>query len=929
MISNADPSPSGPIVADDDMSRRTESERNAIRISPSAGQPERERSDHQETLGLKTRLATELQERIRDESERRTQVEAERDRLKSAVAVLSATASRSQRVNAALMSRMNALEASRWRRRISQLGALSTTLASLGWLEPGRALRSHLSFVAHPARLHEAYIITQSGLFDEEYYRERYSDVGTSRLSALAHFVLKGAREWRSPHPLFDSAWYSAQSTDVAASGTNPLLHYLFKGAREQRDPHPLFSASFYVGKNQNGAHRAANPLAHWVAYGYQEGRAPHPLFDVAYYLAQNPDVVAAGTDPLVHFLGFGYREARNPHPLFDVAYYQRQNPEVAQSGVNPLVHFRLQGAFEGRNPHPLFDVAYYLGANPDVRNAGVEPLTHFLERGAAEGRRPNPYFDCAFYENMYPDVRESGANPLVHFVCSGWREGRRPSPAFDSKYYLSRYADVRLGGHNPLVHYLEFGRFEDRRPVPDSTEEGTQQPVGLLPTVRLSARSHVARPAERPTVLCLSHVMPWPPRAGNEYRIYRMLRWLRDQGFRIVPVIAPLPGVDVAIDDLHALAEQFSNAVQCERDGRLEYILRDVPDVLASLNDAFTRPVAVLLDEQEPVDAHARALLQTDRTFCHDALITTVLRLHQVLCSYVLLAEYVWMSRVLPLITGNVLKIIDTIDVFSTKHEKVARFGIDEWQVQPHDEAQRLLNADLVVATQDEEQRELRRLVPGKQIITTGVDFDVVDDPGMPTGQRLLYVASDNAMNRKGLHDFLRFAWPLIRREIPKAELLLAGKVSQTVAGGPPGVIRIGPIDDLRPLYRQAKLSVNLAVAGTGLKIKTLESLCHLRPIVTWPNGTDGLTPELVALCEVAYDWYDFSRRVIRFLTAEESPRPISQDDRDTIIRLTSPKTVYRPLAEALAKFVECRPASAPVMSSVPNGRLDAPLST
>jgi hypothetical protein len=140
--------------------------------------------------------------------------------------------------------------------------------------------------------------------------------------------------------------------------------------------------------------------------------------------------------------------------------------------------------------------------------------------------------------------------------------------------------------------------------------------------------------------------------------------------------------------------------------------------------------------------------------------------------------------------------------------------------------------------------------------------------------------------------------------------------------------VIRIGPIDDLRPLYRQAKLVVNLAVAGTGLKIKTLESLCHLRPIITWPNGIDGLAPELAALCEVAFDWYDFARRVIRVLTTD-GPRPFSKVDRDTIIRLTSPKTVYRSLAEALEKFAECRRASASVMSSVPEGRLDAPLST
>src|SRR5262249_21715832 len=133
----------------------------------------------------------------------------------------------------------------------------------------------------------------------------------------------------------------------------------------------------------------------------------------------------------------------------------------------------------------------------------------------------------------------------------------------------------------------------------------------------------------------------------------------------------------------------------------------------------------------------------------------------------------------------------------------------------------------------------------------------------------------------------------------------LLAGNVCHTLGGGVPGVIPLGPVDDLQPLYSQARLVVNLAVAGTGLKIKTLEALCHLRPIVTWPNGIDGLATDLAARCEVAYDWYDSSRRVIRLL-ASEDPTSSSQADRDTIVRLTSPASAYQPMTDAFKRFLE-----------------------
>jgi hypothetical protein len=360
----------------------------------------------------------------------------------------------------------------------------------------------------------------------------------------------------------------------------------------------------------------------------------------------------------------------------------------------------------------------------------------------------------------------------------------------------------------------------------------------------------------------------------------------------------------------VRSLAEHFSNAVLCDRDGRLEYVLRDVPDVLSSLGGELTRPIATLLDEDAVQDGRERQLLHVDRTFCHDALITTALRLLQVLGPCVLLAEYIWMSRILPLVSDDVVKVIDTIDVFSTKWEKVLQFGIDDLHVEAHEETKRLRHADLILAIQDEERQELAQLLPGKHIVTAGVDVDVVEDAGIPSGRHVLYVASDNPMNRKGLSDFLRFAWPHIRRDVSDAQLLVAGRVSSALNVDVPGVIRLGPVDDLKALYSQARVVINPAVAGTGLKIKTLEALGHLRPIVTWPSGIEGLASELAASCTVVQDWYEFSRRVAGVLAMEE-PSLFSRPEHDTIVRLTSPATAYRAMTEALDRLRTTRSAS------------------
>ena len=764
--------------------RFAQTTQDALRVESLARQVE----NAQRALTRQARLSAQLQERLNGETIRRKHAEETHDSHSG--------------LKGAPHDQM--VRAESWlRRRVRHARRISRFPVALGLWPPTRTARSGLTFLADSRRLRDAYAIFQSGLFDEGYYRRRYPDVASSRLTPLAHFVLLGARE----------------------------------------------------------------------------GRSPHPLFDAGYYLRTNPDVAATRANPLLHFLGCG--------------------------------------AFEGRAPHPLFDVEFYLRANPDVRNARVDPLSHFIRFGAADGRNPHPLFDTQYYLRRYPDVVQTGTNPLIHFVSHGGQEGRSPSAAFDTAYYLAQNEDVRVAGENALVHFVTTGRSEGRSACAAGEQDGPADGTGAeerweSPPIELRVTSLAPRQTERPTILCLTHVMPLPPRAGNEYRIYRMLRWLRQQGYRIVLVVAPLPGEPVEARALHPLADEFSNVVLCDRDGRVEYILRDVPDVLASLDGEVARPIALLLDEDAARTGHERDLLRMDRLFCHDAVVTTVLRLHEVLGPYVLLAEYIWMSRILPLLSGDVVKVIDTIDVFSTKRAKVLQFGIDDLHVDPREEAKRMRHADLVVAIQDEESRELRQLAPGRQVVTAGVDFDVVEDPGVPSGRRVLYVGSGNPMNRKGLLDFVRFAWPQIRQAVPDAELILAGRVGDALDVDVPGIVRLGLVDDLDPVYAQARVVINPAVAGTGLKIKTLEALTHLRPIVTWPSGGAGLAPELAAFCVTVHDWFDFSHRVTDLLATDE-PRVFSRTERETIVRLTSAAMVYGDMTAALASLREKRFGVAP----------------
>ena len=771
-------------------------------------------------------------------------------------------------------------------------------------------------------------------LFDALFYLEHNPDAATARLIPLVHYLKYGAKEGRLPNPWFDPAWYLAQYPDVARAGMDPLVHYLLWGAKENKDPGPRFATAAYLAANPDVAEGGANPLIHYLTYGFYEGREPRPAvtmpgvspseampadaaaqieairpyFDIEFYGAQCPELAHADVDLLEHYLVHGAKQGKDPHALFDSSFYLEMNPDVAAGGSNPLVHFALYGGKEGRDPHPLFRCAYYLEKYRDVRKSGLNPLLHYLQQGAVEGRCPNPLFDGSFYYHSNPDVAAARANPLIHFIQNGAVEGRNPHPAFDVRFYVEQHPEVTRSGVNPLVHY-----FGPSKPRP--AHEPAPAVVSHRPEKRDRFKVEALAPSTRPpqtlrparTILCVSHVPPYPPRAGNEYLEYRQFDYFARHGYRIILALSPLPGEEISSRQLHDICDRFPYTVLCGRDGLIQHKWPDGEALLGKINGRRIRPLAPDTDEEAlSADPRESSLIGHERVFCHDPLARLVLYLESNLAPCVVLSQYIFQTRFLPLIRSKSLKLVQTIDMFSSKQDKVVQFGVeDSLNMAPEQERRRLLRADVILACQHAEAQAFTALAPERPVLEVPLDFDVVDDAPPPRGSKLLYVASDNGPSTKGFRDFLRVAWPLVLREAPHAELLVAGRVCRTVERAPENVRLLGQVADLTPLYEEAKLTINPSVAGTGFKIKTAESLSHLRPVVGWPSSVDGFQSELAALCYSSTDWRDFAGRVVEILN---SPRQqwFSAEDVAQIRNSLSPDAVYADLLNYLNDYCD-----------------------
>jgi Methyltransferase domain/Glycosyl transferases group 1 len=431
--------------------------------------------------------------------------------------------------------------------------------------------------------------------------------------------------------------------------------------------------------------------------------------------------------------------------------------------------------------------------------------------------------------------------------------------------------------------------------------------PLLTLRTQRIELGTAAAKPltaaTDRPLVVCLSHISPHPSRAGNEYRLQRILAWLDSKGWDVVLLYCPLSGQEPDDMQLAVLAGACTNLICVHRDGKVLHSLvrPDLEAVVEEIDGRTARDVARLSDETSTTKA---GLMNVMRSFCPDALIEVMCVIDEVLTPEILLATYVFMTRGLPLLRSNALKIVDTIDVFSSKSSKTTPFGIEnDLTISEAEEAHLLSRTDLVLAIQPAEAAELQRIAPNARVLTVGVDMKVdMSCSALVKAPIVLLVASGNPLNAKGLRDFLRFAWPRVRQAIPNAALHVVGSVGSAVAFDEPGVMRLGQVDDLGPIYGAARAVINPAVAGTGIKIKTLEALAHLRPLVTWPSGLDGVSPELRALCRCVTDWYAFSEALICTLTNDDDARKIIEC-RERIIELLSPHTAFAELDQMLTR--------------------------
>lgn len=222
------------------------------------------------------------------------------------------------------------------------------------------------------------------------------------------------------------------------------------------------------------------------------------------------------------------------------------------------------------------------------------------------------------------------------------------------------------------------------------------------------------------------------------------------------------------------------------------------------------------------------------------------VTELHQKERFDFVIAEYIYMSKALTKLGDDVTKIIDTVDIFAGREKMYYGMGTKpgNFYTTRHQERKGMMRGDYIFAIQKEESKYFHRLTRGKRRVVTIGDYLNVPGNTINYGKNVLFVGSNNDPNREALHYFLNNIWGKVHNKVPDAQFMIAGDVSNSVKESP-DYIKVGYVEDLADIYKEARVVVNPMLSGTGLPIKTIEAMAYGKPVVATASGARGLYKE------------------------------------------------------------------------------------
>lgn len=203
------------------------------------------------------------------------------------------------------------------------------------------------------------------------------------------------------------------------------------------------------------------------------------------------------------------------------------------------------------------------------------------------------------------------------------------------------------------------------------------------------------------------------------------------------------------------------------------------------------------------------------------------------------MIVNYIWMSRAA--FCDIPVKALYTHDVFSDRRKKIPQqywYSFSEKQ-----EARALKRFKHVLAIQDEERDFFQRIAPETNVVSVYSSFKFVDQP-ITENKNILFFSGRGQLNYNGIKRFLKEVFPKVVEQDCEIKLLIGGGICKLLESEElhPNVILKGRYDNPDDFYALGDVCINPVYEGSGLKIKTFESLAHGKVTIVDPHDAIGV---------------------------------------------------------------------------------------
>ena len=328
--------------------------------------------------------------------------------------------------------------------------------------------------------------------------------------------------------------------------------------------------------------------------------------------------------------------------------------------------------------------------------------------------------------------------------------------------------------------------------------------------------------------ILVISPVPSHPQNQGNRARIYNLLVNIKEMGQDVYFV---------------HIKQEVGNSKSMQQCWREKYY--SIP--YERPKTAYKKPIKKL---GQKIVRKLCSLVDSDPKFTYmiddwyDDSINEVLNdLSKSINPDVVIVEYVFLSKALECFGKNVLKIIDTHDIFADRYKLYQQNKQrPRWfSTTKKEENKGLSRADIVIAIQQKEADILTKRLKNTKVVIVGHLVSLYQLTKEKLNKKILFIGSRNRINVNGINYFIKDVFSQIKLKFYDAQLILAGDICNVVESFD-GCIKLGRVDNLKDAYELADLVINPILFGTGLKIKNIEALGYSKPLVTTTVGAEGI---------------------------------------------------------------------------------------